>query len=151
MTTVLVCADGSPASLEAATKGLALLTNVERVVIATVVPDALDLEITMSSSGMAGPAMPLSDYEELEAARVADGESIVAESATALSLANAETKVLEGSAGPALCEYADQIKADAIIIGSRGHGRFRRAFLGSVSDHVVRHAPCPVLVTHPSK
>jgi nucleotide-binding universal stress UspA family protein len=31
-------------------------------------------------------------------------------------------------------------------MGSRGHGGIRRALLGSVSDPVVRHAHCPVLV-----
>jgi nucleotide-binding universal stress UspA family protein len=31
-------------------------------------------------------------------------------------------------------------------MGSRGHGRLRRALMGSVSDSVVRHAHCPVMV-----
>ena len=35
----------------------------------------------------------------------------------------------------------------AIVRGSRGRGGLRRAVLGSVSDHVVRNAPCPVVVT----
>jgi nucleotide-binding universal stress UspA family protein len=32
------------------------------------------------------------------------------------------------------------------VMGSRGHGRIRRALMGSVSDSVVRHAPCPVTI-----
>jgi nucleotide-binding universal stress UspA family protein len=31
-------------------------------------------------------------------------------------------------------------------MGSRGRGRIRRALMGSVSDSVVRHAPCPVTI-----
>jgi nucleotide-binding universal stress UspA family protein len=36
--------------------------------------------------------------------------------------------------------------AGLIVMGSRGHGRLRRALLGSVSDAVVRHAHCPVTI-----
>jgi len=31
-------------------------------------------------------------------------------------------------------------------VGSRGHGSFSHALLGSVSQHCVHHAPCPVLI-----
>lgn len=41
---------------------------------------------------------------------------------------------------------AEEIKADLIVIRSRGFGGMKRALLGSVSDSVVRHAHCPVLV-----
>jgi nucleotide-binding universal stress UspA family protein len=36
--------------------------------------------------------------------------------------------------------------AGLIVMGSRGHGRIRRALMGSVSDSSVRHAHCPVMV-----
>jgi nucleotide-binding universal stress UspA family protein len=38
------------------------------------------------------------------------------------------------------------VGAGLIVIGSRGRGGLRRALLGSVSDSVIRHAHCPVLV-----
>ncbi len=41
---------------------------------------------------------------------------------------------------------AEEIRADLIVIRSRGFGGMKRALLGSVSDSVVRHAHCPVLV-----
>lgn len=41
---------------------------------------------------------------------------------------------------------AEEIGADLIVIRSRGFGGMKRALLGSVSDSVVRHAHCPVLV-----
>jgi nucleotide-binding universal stress UspA family protein len=41
---------------------------------------------------------------------------------------------------------AEKLGAGLIVIGSRGHGGVRRALMGSVSDSVVRHAHCPVLV-----
>jgi nucleotide-binding universal stress UspA family protein len=57
--------------------------------------------------------------------------------------------VLAGSPGPALCELATSLPASVIVIGTRGQGGLRRAVLGSVSDHVVRNSPCPVVVTAP--
>jgi nucleotide-binding universal stress UspA family protein len=41
---------------------------------------------------------------------------------------------------------AEELGAGLIVMGSRGHGGVRRALMGSVSDSVVRHAHCPVLV-----
>jgi nucleotide-binding universal stress UspA family protein len=45
-----------------------------------------------------------------------------------------------------IVKFAEDAHADLIVLGSRGLGRLRRALLGSVSDSVVRHAHCPVLV-----
>ena len=36
--------------------------------------------------------------------------------------------------------------ADLLVLGSRGHGRFAEALLGSVAQHCVHHAHCPVLI-----
>ena len=41
---------------------------------------------------------------------------------------------------------AEEIGADLIVVGSRGLGGLKRALMGSVSESVVRHAHCPVLV-----
>ena len=46
----------------------------------------------------------------------------------------------------AIVEVAEELGAGLIAMGSRGQGGVRRALLGSVSDSVVRHAHCPVLV-----
>jgi nucleotide-binding universal stress UspA family protein len=46
---------------------------------------------------------------------------------------------------------AEEIGAGLIVIGSRGRGGIRRALMGSVSDSVVRHAHCPVLVVRTEK
>lgn len=45
-----------------------------------------------------------------------------------------------------IVELAEELDAGLIVVGSRGLGRLKRALLGSVSDSVVRHAHCPVLV-----
>ena len=51
-----------------------------------------------------------------------------------------------GSPGPIICEYAERIGADLIIIGSHGRTGLRRMLMGSVAETVVRHAPCSVIV-----
>jgi len=46
---------------------------------------------------------------------------------------------------------AKELGADLIVMGCRGHRGIRRAIEGSVSDGVIRHACCPVLVVRPEK
>jgi nucleotide-binding universal stress UspA family protein len=50
-----------------------------------------------------------------------------------------------------ILRVAEEIGAGLIVIGSRGRGGVRRALMGSVSDSVVRHAHCPVLVVRHEK
>ena len=54
--------------------------------------------------------------------------------------------VWEGDPGEAIIEAATAESADLIVVGSHGRGTVGRFLIGSVSDHVVRNAPCPVLV-----
>ena len=46
----------------------------------------------------------------------------------------------------AIVDLAEELGAGVIVMGSRGLGGVRRALLGSISDSVVRHAHCPVMV-----
>jgi len=54
--------------------------------------------------------------------------------------------LLEGRVAPGIVGLAEEIGAGLIVMGSRGLGGIRRALLGSVSESVVRHAHCPVMV-----
>ncbi len=56
-----------------------------------------------------------------------------------------------GRADEEIADLAHSLDAGLIVMGSRGRGRIRRALMGSVSDSVVRHAHCPVLVVRPRK
>jgi len=51
----------------------------------------------------------------------------------------------------AIVHVAEEIGAGLIVMGSRGLGGVRRALMGSVSDSVVRHAHCPVLIVRHEK
>jgi nucleotide-binding universal stress UspA family protein len=50
-----------------------------------------------------------------------------------------------------IVHLAEELDAGIVVVGSRGEGGVRRALLGSVSDSVVRHAHCPVLVVRKEK
>lgn len=63
----------------------------------------------------------------------------------------AEFLVWDGDAGASIAEAAEAEEADLVVVGTRGRSGAERMFLGSVSDHVVRHAACPVLVVRPSR
>jgi nucleotide-binding universal stress UspA family protein len=54
--------------------------------------------------------------------------------------------VVEGHPALALLDAAAE--ATLLVVGNRGHGGFVGMLLGSVSQHVVCHAPCPVVVVH---
>ena len=56
------------------------------------------------------------------------------------------TEVLHGSPESRIVETAEAFRANLIIVGSHGYNRWERLLLGSVSDSVIHHAPCSVLV-----
>ena len=55
--------------------------------------------------------------------------------------------VVEGTPANALLDAAKG--AELLVVGTRGHGGFAGLLLGSVSEHCVAHAPCPVVVVRP--
>ena len=61
------------------------------------------------------------------------------------------TDVLFGTPESRIVETAEEIQADLIIVGSHGYSRWERLLLGSVSNSVVQHAPCSVLVVRSQK
>lgn len=59
---------------------------------------------------------------------------------------NVEEEVVPGEPAPAIVEYANKVDGAMIVIGSRGLNRFSEVVIGSVSQRVLHHAECPVLV-----
>jgi len=66
-----------------------------------------------------------------------------------IEVAGAHTR--EGFPDAEIVGLAGNLGARLIVIGSRGRGPLKRALMGSVSDSVVRHAHCPVMVVRPEK
>jgi nucleotide-binding universal stress UspA family protein len=149
MTTLIVATDGSDLAIQAALAGLKLTKPGDNLVIVSVI----DLVDPMEGAG--GHAGPTLTHEQVEASHRdarAEGEAAVTATAKAIqqigySSELIETMLVEGDPGPTLCRVASDRSAAALILGSRGRGGLRRALMGSVSDYVVRNAPCSVVVS----
>ncbi len=104
--------------------------------------------LSASYVGM-GPAeiadIPAPRQEELnEEARGLLNEQLKRIEAAGGSVTQAHLRV--GRPDEEIVALAEELGAGLIVMGSRGLGGIRRALMGSVSDSVVRHAHCPVLV-----
>jgi nucleotide-binding universal stress UspA family protein len=141
---LLLCTDGSELSLAALAQGLAVVAPHERVVVATAVMTTHPGEVL--GTGMAGGVVSVEAAMAQDQAAERAGQQVIEETCRHLGLEGVETALVHGAAGPALCQLVAELPADVVVIGSRGRGGLRRAVLGSVSDHVVRNAPCPVVV-----
>jgi len=88
------------------------------------------------------------DYAQLEASLRAGGEKELAklsvdEGCGEISI---DTMVREGSPSREIIEMARNLPADLIVISTHGRTGLKHVLLGSVAEHLVQHAPCPVFV-----
>ncbi|NJL51642.1 MAG: universal stress protein [Hydrococcus sp. SU_1_0] len=72
-----------------------------------------------------------------------------ANSAIATGIAT-EFSQITGHPSSTICEFAKSCQADLIVMGGRGYSGLKDIFLGNVSNYVVHHAPCSVLLVQPS-
>jgi len=68
----------------------------------------------------------------------------IAEVVDPASAVKISSTAIEGNAAQVLLEVAKG--AELLVVGSRGHGGFAGALLGSVSQHCAHHAPCPLVI-----
>jgi nucleotide-binding universal stress UspA family protein len=81
-------------------------------------------------------------------ARLMESQGILQKAVEALGTVSAEvfTDPVEGDPAESIIEVARTRESDLIVMGSRGLGRLSGLLLGSTSQKVVAHAPCPVLI-----
>ncbi|MDQ2726919.1 MAG: universal stress protein [Actinomycetota bacterium] len=79
-------------------------------------------------------------------------DRVIADSLDGTAAFKVSSTVVEGHPAVELLRAARA--AELLVVGSRGHGAFAGMLLGSVSEHCVSHAPCPVVVvrysSHPA-
>ncbi|XP_057745654.1 universal stress protein PHOS34-like [Arachis stenosperma] len=61
----------------------------------------------------------------------------------------AETIILRGDPREMICQAAEQVHVDLLVVGSRGLGTISRLFIGSVSDYCAHNAKVPILIVKP--
>jgi nucleotide-binding universal stress UspA family protein len=92
--------------------------------------------------GMAGRMAVAEEIEVQEEA----GNRLLDQVARDADLTDVERRLEFGAPAEALAGLADEEEAELIVVGSRGRGAFKAAFLGSVSNSLVGIARCPVLI-----
>ena len=132
---ILVGVDGSAASIEAlewAARQAESTGGVLRVVLTWDWP-------TSYGWGFALPG----DYDP-----AADAGKLLDETVAGVRSAHPNVElqavVIQGHPAPALVDESGE--ADLLVVGSRGHGEFAGMLIGSVSEHCVSNAKCPVVV-----
>jgi nucleotide-binding universal stress UspA family protein len=144
---IVLCADGSESSDHALKAGLSIIIDPTNVVLVTVInPPDPSLVV---GTGFARGTMTPEEFDALEISVQDEGSRIIQHTMDAIGLTDVDSKILTGEPASSICDYAEELEAAAIVLGTRGRGGFKRALLGSVSDYVVRHATCPVVVTGP--
>ncbi|QLG49006.1 universal stress protein [Natrinema halophilum] len=138
--TILIPTDGSDHAEAAAETGLELATAHDAAVHVACVADTGPL----GDLRLPGDAASAEDAMRGRAQEYVDTIVDRAESAD-LDVTGA---VLEGPPESELLEYARDVDADVVVMGTRGRGGVHRMAMGSVTDHIIRFGDIPVFVAN---
>ncbi|MFN8388090.1 MAG: universal stress protein [Anaerolineales bacterium] len=134
---ILLAVDGSEHALNAARMAAQLARSM----------DSAELRIAVVYDSIP-PLLGDPDFQIVLNARLDETEKILQSAVKAVGEvpSTVSTETIAGDPAEAIIKIADTRKCDLIVMGSRGLGRLAGLVLGSVSQKVVSHAPCPVLI-----
>lgn len=134
---ILLAVDGSEHSLNAARSAAQLACSM----------NSADLRIAVVYDSIP-PLLGDPDFQVILNARLDDTEKILQSAVKEVGEvpSTVSTETIAGDPAEAIIKIAETRKCDLIVMGSRGLGRLAGLVLGSVSQKVVSHAPCPVLI-----
>lgn len=141
MGVIVVATDGSPAAETALDEAIALARETHDSLAVVTVWQALQ-----GDYGLAHP--PTAVLSELLDAERDHAEATLSEAAARAEAAgvHADTHLLTGDPAQTVCRFAEEHGARLIVVGTHGYGTVMSLLMGSVSESVIRRAPCPVLV-----
>lgn len=137
---MLIGVDGSASSLHAARFGLSMARQTNARVTMVYVLETPAVIPFGPLSGYLTTSAPKTEQE------IAKASAMLDELTREYAEVKCEKRVEPGHAADVLCELAGKVDADLVVVGARGRGAGTRFLMGSVSDRVTHHAPCPVLV-----
>ena len=141
---VLIAVDDDAPSREALAFAERLVTERDEVVVLNVTSYSELVPFTGDpfGAGIGAVALDPTSLAELDDR----AEQLVERTADEIDAKKTDVVVEHGSPGERICATAAEHGIELIILGSHERGAFGRFLHGSVSDYVVHHSPCPVLV-----
>lgn len=144
---VLIAVDDEPESDDAMSFAEELLPDDAAVIVVNVARSTITPYGTIGGLGAAYAGSPtLSADADLRAQELADRKAKEVVERAGETVHADDRRVEHGDVGPTICKVAEDEGVDLVVLGTHDRSRWSRLWFGSVSDHVVRHAPCPVLV-----
>jgi nucleotide-binding universal stress UspA family protein len=139
MKRILIATDGSAPAHEALEFGLDLAAEQDAETFVVHVAPIVD-PMPYGGFGYFAPAL-LHEFDEHDRGLLTEAAEFAAEKRV-----DVKTKLLQGNPADEIVTFADSIDADLVVVGSRGHGAFASALLGSVSGAVLHQSRRPVLI-----
>jgi len=133
---ILLATDLSPASEGAAVQALDLAHDLGADLLIVSVIDPRSLRLPGGRFGVR--------VDQVRSSRETAAQDLVSRGRAAGVRVN--FLIWDGDPGESIVDAARSEQVDLVVVGSHGRGSVGRFLIGSVSDHVVRHAHCPVLV-----
>jgi len=141
--TIVVPYDFTPPAHRALEVGLELAQRLDAKLHLVQASHTPKLAVPASTAGGAGPH-PMLDVAAWEREKVEELEKVARALDAPRGGAEAHVKN-SGTLVDSICDAAEELGADMIVMGTHGRTGLAHVFLGSVTERTVRHAPCPVL------
>jgi nucleotide-binding universal stress UspA family protein len=138
---ILVPLDGSPVAESALPLAALLAESAHARLHLTLIHEPAPALV-----GMGGLPLPSPDLEEASRGRETAYLAGIAARWHKAAGSQVEFRLVQGRAGPDLCEEAAKLGADLVVMTTHGRGALQRLWLGSVADYLVRHLTIPVLL-----
>jgi len=142
---IVVATDGSEAAIDAARRSMDLLRPGARVTLAMIIPEYEDP--MADAGGIEGPGISSKQADKDWEKATTAGQAALDRTAAVLG-PDVEVRLVpdDEKTGAAIVRVANEMSADVLVIGSTSKGWLNRLLGESVSDYVIHHAPCPIML-----